>query len=47
MVKTEWLRYYETNELPRRFDIKIQSWDTANKSTKLSDYSIRRSAGMA
>jgi predicted phage terminase large subunit-like protein len=40
MVKTEWLRYYEPGELPQRFDIKIQSWDTANKSTELSDFSV-------
>jgi predicted phage terminase large subunit-like protein len=40
MVKTEWLLYYEQGELPPRFDIIIQSWDTANKSTELSDYSV-------
>jgi predicted phage terminase large subunit-like protein len=47
MVKTDWLRYYEPCELPQRFDIKIQSWDTANKSTELSDYSVCTTWGRA
>jgi predicted phage terminase large subunit-like protein len=40
MVKTAWLNYYEPNELPQQFDSKLQSWDTANKSTELSDFSV-------
>ena len=40
MVKTAWLKYYEPHELPDRFDGKLQSWDTANKSTDLSDFSV-------
>ncbi len=47
MVKTDWLRYYERGELPERFDIKVQSWDTANKSTELSDYSVCTTWGRA
>ena len=47
MVKTDWLRYYEQGELPARFDIIIQSWDTANKSTELSDYSVCTTWGRA
>ncbi len=47
MVKTDWLRYYEEGELPERFDIKVQSWDTANKSTELSDYSVCTTWGRA
>jgi len=47
MVKTDWLRYYEPGELPQRFDIKVQSWDTANKSTELSDYSVCTTWGLA
>jgi predicted phage terminase large subunit-like protein len=38
MVKTAWLQYYES--LPSRFTIKVQSWDTANKSGQLNDYSV-------
>ena len=40
MVKTEWLRYYDLRDLPERFDTIVQSWDTANKSTDLADYSV-------
>jgi predicted phage terminase large subunit-like protein len=47
MVKTDWLRYYEPSELPERFDIKVQSWDTANKATELSDYSVCTTWGRA
>ena len=47
MVKTEWLRHYEPGERPERFDIIVQSWDTANKSTELSDYSVCTTWGRA
>jgi phage terminase large subunit-like protein len=40
MVKTGWLQYYEPGQLPERFGQKIQSWDTANKATELSNYSV-------
>jgi predicted phage terminase large subunit-like protein len=40
MVKTEWLRYYEPSDLPERFSSVVQSWDTANKSGELNDYSV-------
>lgn len=33
--------------LPETFDIKIQGWDTANKSTELSDYSVCTTWGRA
>lgn len=40
MVKTDWLRVYETgSELPRFSGI-VQSWDTANKSGELNDFSV-------
>lgn len=39
MVKTEWLRYHEPSELPEPLTI-VQSWDTANKTTELADYSV-------
>jgi predicted phage terminase large subunit-like protein len=39
MVKTAWLKYYEPGELPQRFSGILQSWDTANKATDLSDFS--------
>jgi hypothetical protein len=40
MVRTKWLRFYDPGECPARFDEVVQSWDTANKSTELSDYSV-------
>ncbi|MFY9842932.1 MAG: phage terminase large subunit [Terriglobales bacterium] len=40
MVKAEWFRSYVPGEEPSRFDQIIQSWDTANKSAELSDYSV-------
>ena len=40
MVKTSWLRYYYTAAPLPHFSIKIQSWDTANKSGELNDYSV-------
>src|SRR5262249_59315604 len=39
-VKTEWLKFYAPGEQPARFSRIVQSWDTANKSTELSDYSV-------
>lgn len=39
MIKTEWLQSYEPGALPE-FSYKLQSWDTANKSGDLNDYSV-------
>jgi len=40
MVKTNWLRYYDPGSRPSRFTCILQSWDTANKSGELNDYSV-------
>ena len=40
MVKAAWFRSYAPNERPDSFDRVAQSWDTANKATELSDYSV-------
>src|SRR5438067_4635917 len=40
LVKAEWFKRYRENELPERFDRIVQSWDTANKATELSDFSV-------
>jgi predicted phage terminase large subunit-like protein len=40
IVKIAWLKYYEHGELPPRFSGILQSWDTANKATALSDFSV-------
>jgi predicted phage terminase large subunit-like protein len=46
MVKTDWLRFYEPSEQPTKFSQIVQSWDTANKSTELSDYSVGTTWGV-
>ena len=40
MVKAEWFKYYVPGQEPSKFDLIFQSWDTANKSTELSDFSV-------
>jgi phage terminase large subunit-like protein len=45
MVKAAWFRSYAANELPQKFDRVVQSWDTANKASELSDFSVCTSWG--
>ena len=40
IVKPEWFRYYDPIDLPTGFSCVLQSWDTANKSGELNDYSV-------
>jgi len=40
LVKAEWFKRYRPSEKPAHFDRIVQSWDTANKATELSDYSV-------
>jgi predicted phage terminase large subunit-like protein len=40
MVKAEWFKRYRENDRPECFDRIVQSWDTANKATELSDFSV-------
>ena len=47
LVKEEWFRRYRENERPERFDRIVQSWDTANKATELSDFSVCTTWGVA
>jgi predicted phage terminase large subunit-like protein len=39
MIKEAWFKRYGPNDLPDKFSQILQSWDTANKPTELSDYS--------
>ena len=39
MIKTAWLKYYEPGQ-NLEFSSVVQSWDTANKSGELNDYSV-------
>jgi predicted phage terminase large subunit-like protein len=40
LVKAEWFKRYRESDRPERFDRIVQSWDTANKATELSDFSV-------
>jgi len=40
LVKAEWFKIYTAADLPAKFEMIFQSWDTANKPTELSDYSV-------
>jgi len=46
LVKIAWLKTYQPHELPTDFDRVIQSWDTANKPSDLSDYSVCTTWGL-
>jgi hypothetical protein len=47
LVKAAWFRRYAPDEAPPRFERLVQSWDTANKATELSDFSVCTSWGVA
>jgi predicted phage terminase large subunit-like protein len=40
LVKAEWFKRYTKADKPEHFDRVVQSWDTANKATELSDFSV-------
>jgi predicted phage terminase large subunit-like protein len=46
MVKLHWLQYYDPAAPLPSFSHKLQSWDTANKSGELNDYSVCTTWGM-
>jgi predicted phage terminase large subunit-like protein len=46
MVKAAWFRRYAEGERPDEFDHVVQSWDTANKASELSDFSVCTSWGI-
>lgn len=46
MIKPEWFKRYRPEDLPDRFDQIVQSWDTANKATELSDHSVCTTWGL-
>jgi predicted phage terminase large subunit-like protein len=47
LLKRSWLHFYRPGDLPSRFEMVLQSWDTANKPTELSDYSVCTTWGIA
>ena len=40
IVKREWFRHYGPIDIPDKFDEIVQSWDTGNKTSELSAYSV-------
>jgi predicted phage terminase large subunit-like protein len=46
MIKADWFQFYRPGEEPSKFEIVLQSWDTANKNTELSDYSVCTTWGL-
>ena len=46
MIKAAWFRRYAEGERPAEFDRIVQSWDTANKASELSDFSVCTSWGI-
>ena len=40
LVKVDWFKTYTSTDIPGKFEMIFQSWDTANKPTELSDYSV-------
>jgi len=46
LVKAAWFKSYAVNERPAEFDQIVQSWDTANKASELSDFSVCTSWGI-
>jgi predicted phage terminase large subunit-like protein len=40
LVKEAWFKTFTDSDRPASFEMIIQSWDTANKATELSDYSV-------
>jgi predicted phage terminase large subunit-like protein len=46
MIKPAWFKSYGRNERPEKFDRIVQSWDTANKASELSDFSVCTSWGV-
>ena len=40
LIKSGWFKTYTSAELPDKFDLIFQSWDSANKPGELNDYSV-------
>ena len=47
LVKSAWFRNSAPDEQRDKFDHVVQSWDTANKATELSDFSMCTTWGIA
>jgi predicted phage terminase large subunit-like protein len=47
MVKADWFKRYREKDRPEHFERIVQSWDTANKATELSDFSVCTTWGVS
>src|ERR1700751_1597962 len=47
LVTAKWFKRYHEKELPERFERIVQSWDTANKATELSVFSVCTTWGIS
>jgi predicted phage terminase large subunit-like protein len=47
IIKSNWLCRYNPFDIPHGFSYKVQSWDTANKSGELHDYSVCTTWGIS
>lgn len=46
MVKSHWFQRYAPHQLPQKFELIFQSWDTANKSSQINDFSVCTTWGL-
>src|SRR5665213_3742007 len=46
IIKTQWFQVYQPEELPKQFELVLQSWDTTNKCSELSDYTVCTTWGL-
>ena len=46
LIKRDWLKYYEPDQLPGSFEYLLQSWDTASKCGEINDFSVCTTWGM-
>ncbi len=46
LVKASWFKTYTPSTVPTQFELMFQSWDTANKATELSDFSVCTTWGL-
>lgn len=46
LIKLDWFKSYSETDRPSQFDFVFQSWDSANKPTELSDFSVCTSWGV-
>ena len=47
MIKRHWFQPYAPHQLPQKFELIFQSWDTANKAAEINDFSVCTTWGMA